>query len=97
MTEPTTRREIPGVYRVLMSDVLFEQMGLDLVTWGEPDAQGFYSPIVHHTYAEREVAEARAALRAELRAAVEGLESEAYSPSDTVARKDILSLIAGDA
>ena len=72
---PETRKEVPAVYRVWLSDVLFEQMGLDLVDWGQPDAQGFYTPIVHRTYADREVAEARATVIAEAIRRVEGLDA----------------------
>jgi hypothetical protein len=38
--------ERPGVYRVLMSDGLFEQLGNANVDWGDPDEDGFYTPIV---------------------------------------------------
>ena len=43
----SNRREIPAVYKVWLSDVLFEQLGAEGVEWGQPDAYGFYTPIVH--------------------------------------------------
>lgn len=50
------RIEHPAVYRVLMSDVLFEELGAGVVDWGEPDAEGFYSPVIRTT-AERDTPE----------------------------------------
>ena len=33
--------------RVLMTDELFEQLGASRVDWGQPDADGFYTPSVY--------------------------------------------------
>ena len=33
--------------KVLMSEELFDQLGASRVDWGEPDAQGFYTPTVY--------------------------------------------------
>lgn len=41
-----SRVERPAMYRVLMSDLIFEELGAG-VTWGEPDPEGFYTPTVH--------------------------------------------------
>jgi hypothetical protein len=43
--DPTTYDE-PPLKRVLMSDDLFAQLGAT-VEWGEPDAEGFYTPTVY--------------------------------------------------
>lgn len=57
---PTTRAERPGVYRVLMSDMLFDHLGAGSVDWGEPDTEGFYTPTVHTSaHLARAQAEAR--------------------------------------
>lgn len=40
------RRDPPGTKRVRMSDELFHQLGAGRVEWGEPDAEGFYTPTV---------------------------------------------------
>ena len=33
--------------KVLMTDELFEALGASRVEWGEPDADGFYTPTVY--------------------------------------------------
>lgn len=37
---------VPGARPVRMSDQLFHQLGARRVEWGEPDDDGFYTPIV---------------------------------------------------
>jgi SAM-dependent MidA family methyltransferase len=44
--------------RVLMSNELFDALGASKVEWGEPDAEGFYTPAV---YADTTEATLRAA------------------------------------
>ena len=33
--------------KVRMSEPLFQQLGADRVDWGEPDAEGFYTPALY--------------------------------------------------
>lgn len=40
----------PRFYKVRMSDELMRQLGADGVDWGEPDAEGFYTPTVSSRY-----------------------------------------------
>ena len=55
--------------RVLMSDELFDALGASKVEWGEPDAEGFYTPAV---YADTTEATLRTAAREFLDAVEEG-------------------------
>ena len=42
LVEPTALR------KVLVSEELFVQLGADLVVWGEPDGEGFYTPTLYY-------------------------------------------------
>ena len=33
--------------KVWISELLFQEMGASIVNWGEPDADGFYTPTVY--------------------------------------------------
>jgi hypothetical protein len=46
MTEPRTEANDP-FYKVRMSETLFRELGASGVDWGEPDAEGFYTPTVY--------------------------------------------------
>jgi hypothetical protein len=68
LTEP--RSDEPRVYKTLIAADLFRILGATSVDWGEPDADGFYTPTVyrgaagrHDPEAVRRLVEAAAAIQ----------------------------------
>ena len=73
----TERVERAAQYKVWLSDVLFEQLGVEAVEWGQPDAYGFYTPIVR-TATWDQITKAVDAERARIAEAVRGLEGQCH-------------------
>jgi len=73
----TERVERAAQYKVWLSDVLFEQLGVEAVDWGQPDAYGFYTPTVH-TATWDQITKAVTARNAEIAEAVRGLPDDCH-------------------
>ena len=43
----TDRASAEGLHKVLVTEELFRELGASRVDWGEPDADGFYTPMLY--------------------------------------------------